>query len=142
MVGAAVPATPLSHLRRTVPGMSDHASAVRQYWATAEARDWDGFAALLADDIRYDIQQTGETITGLARYLEFNRDYPGDWHLVVREVLVDGDRAVSRIEFTVDGETQHAISFFSFAADGRISTILDYWPESYQAPPGREHLID
>lgn len=122
--------------------MSDHRATVRRYWATAEARDWDSFASVLADDVRYDLPQTGETISGREAYLEFNRDYPGDWHLAVREVLADGDRVVSRLAFTVGGETQDAISFFGFAPDGRIATVLDYWPEPYQAPTGREHLTD
>lgn len=122
--------------------MSDHRATVRRYWATAEARDWDSFASVLADDVRYDLPQTGETISGREAYLEFNRDYPGDWHLAVREVLADGDRVVSRLAFTVGGETQDAISFFGFAPDGRIATVLDYWPEPYQAPTGRERLTD
>lgn len=125
-----------------VPAMTDHRDTVRRYWASIDARDWAGFAAVLADDVRYDLPQTGETISDRERYLRFNREYPGDWSFAVREVLADGDRVVSRAEFTIGGETQDAITFFGFAPDGRIATVLDYWPEPYEAPPGREHLID
>lgn len=122
--------------------MTDHHATVTTYWASAEARDWDTFASVLADDVRYDLPQTHERIAGRDHYLTFNREYPGDWHLAVAEVLVDGDRAVSRVAFTVDGATQQAVTFFGFAADGRIATVLDFWPEPYEAPPGRAHLTE
>ncbi|HEY3506869.1 MAG TPA: nuclear transport factor 2 family protein [Actinocatenispora sp.] len=122
--------------------MSDHRQSVLTYWASAEARDWDTFATVLAEPVRYELPQTGERITGRERYVRFNREYPGDWHLAVRDVLVDGDRAVSRLDFTVDGGTQQAVTFFAFDDAGLITGVVDFWPAAYEPPPGREHLVD
>ncbi|MGA8112354.1 MAG: nuclear transport factor 2 family protein [Actinocatenispora sp.] len=122
--------------------MSDHNATVTMYWTSAEARDWVTFGSLLAADVRYDLPQTRERIQGRDSYLRFNREYPSDWHLTVDQVLADGDRAVSRISVTVDGETQPAVTFFDFDDRGRIAVITDFWPEPYQPPAGREHLVE
>jgi ketosteroid isomerase-like protein len=37
---------------------------VRRYAAALGARDWDAFAALLADDVVYRLPQTGEVVRG------------------------------------------------------------------------------
>lgn len=47
----------------------------------------------------YEIPQTRERIRGRDAYLQFNREYPGDWHLRPLVVLGDGrDAIVSRRE--------------------------------------------
>lgn len=52
-----------------------------------EARDWAGWAALLDPDVVYELPQTRERIRGRGAYLQFNQEYPGDWHLQARVVL-------------------------------------------------------
>ena len=38
-------------------------------------------------------------------------------------------------------ETSLAIAFFEIEA-GRITKVTDFWPEPYEPPPGREHLVE
>ncbi|HEV7761039.1 MAG TPA: nuclear transport factor 2 family protein, partial [Acidimicrobiales bacterium] len=52
-----------------------------------ERRDWVGLAELLAEDVVYEIPQTRERIRGRDRYVTFNAEYPGDWH-VERQVVL------------------------------------------------------
>jgi 3-phenylpropionate/cinnamic acid dioxygenase small subunit len=52
--------------------------AIEVYWATAEARDWDAYAALLTADVVYEMPQSRERIRGKERYMSFNTDYPAD----------------------------------------------------------------
>ena len=33
------------------------------------------------------------------------------------------------------------MAFFEFA-DGLITRVTDFWPEPYEPPPGREHLVE
>ena|SRR5215813_2588998 len=124
--------------------MSDHdfARIVESYWALAEARDWSAFGDLLADDVTYEMPQTRERIRGKQRYLQFNREYPGDWHIAVQRVTGAAERAVSWVVSTVGTETEVGISFFEFDGDGRITHVTDFWPQPYEPPPGREHLVD
>jgi len=112
------------------------------YWTAAEARDWAGFAALLAENVVYELPQTRERIRGRDAYLRFNIEYPADWHAKVERVVGDGRHAATWTRFTVDAAEQDALSFFEFDADGLISRITDFWPEPYEPPAGREHLVE
>lgn len=122
--------------------MTTTQEAVTAYWAAAEARDWAGFAELLTDDVIYELPQTRERIHGKERYLRFNVEYPGDWHLTVHRVVGAERHAASWARFTVGGEEQPALTFFEFDDAGLIAKITDFWPEPYEPPAGREHLVE
>lgn len=122
--------------------MSTHADTVRRYWRSAEDRDWDAFAATLAPDVLYEVPQTGERVRGREAYLAFNQAYPGDWHLTLDRLVADEAGAVSWTSFAVDGETMTGLCFFTFDAEGRVHSVADFWPEPYDPPPGREHLVE
>jgi hypothetical protein len=47
---------------------------------TMEARNWEAWTALLAEDVVYEVPQTRERVSGRAALLRFNQEYPGDWH--------------------------------------------------------------
>ncbi len=122
--------------------MADIGATVETYWATAQARDWRAFGATLADDVRYELPQTRERVLGRDGVVRFNAEHVGEWSLEVERVITDGDQAVSWVSFSVDEEETQAISFFTAAADGRIQTITDFWPASYEPPREREHLVE
>ncbi|MFC9172872.1 nuclear transport factor 2 family protein [Streptomyces sp. NPDC057107] len=119
-------------------------TAVEMYWATADARDWDAFAATLADEVVYELPQTRERIHGKDRYVRFNREYPGDWHVRIERIVADaeGRQAAARTEFAVGPEEMNAIHFFTFDNRGLITGVTDFWPERYEPPAGREHLVE
>ena len=110
-----------------------------------EARDWDGWAATMQPDVVYEVPQTRERIRGRDRYLQFNREFPGDWHLSPVVTVADDDHAVVvfrwRVRDAEEQEEQEAIVVFGFR-DGLIATVTDFWPDPYEPPPGREHLTE
>jgi hypothetical protein len=106
-----------------------------------EARDWDGLAELLDPDVVYEIPQSRERIRGRERYLTFNTEYPGDWHLEPVVVLGDDHDGSLLFRWTLGDESSLAIAFFE-VGDNKISKITDFWPEPYEPPPGREHLVE
>lgn len=112
------------------------------YWTAAEARDWPAFGALLADDVVYDLPQTRERIRGRATYLRFNEEYPGDWHATVVLAVGEGRHAATWTKFAVDGGEQPALCYFELDDDGLIARITDFWPEPYEPPAGRDHLVE
>ncbi|MEI5526455.1 nuclear transport factor 2 family protein [Streptomyces brasiliscabiei] len=121
---------------------TDLRKTVESFWATAESRDWAAFAETLAADVVYDLPQTRELIRGRERYLEFNRDYPADWHARIERIVAEPGQVVTWIHVTVGLEEMYAISFFTGDGDGRIAAITDFWPEPYEPPAGREHLVE
>ncbi|WP_199548603.1 nuclear transport factor 2 family protein [Streptomyces sp. N35] len=116
--------------------------AVETYWAAAEARDWTAFGETLADDVVYEMPQSRERIRGKERYLQFNREYPGDWHAQVLRIVAEGDEAVSWILMREGIKESYAVNLFTADAQGRIVAITDFWPEPYEPPAGREHLSE
>ncbi|MDG4823191.1 nuclear transport factor 2 family protein [Asanoa sp. WMMD1127] len=121
--------------------MSDPTAAALAYWAAAEARDWSAFSALLHDDVVYELPQTRERISGRTRYLQFNVEYPGDWHLTVDRVVGAGRQAATWCHFTADGEPAEAVTFFELDEAGLVTSITEFWPAAYEPPAGRAHLM-
>jgi hypothetical protein len=106
-----------------------------------ERRDWNGLAELLDPEMVYEVPQTRERIRGRDRYVTFNAEYPGDWHIEPRVVLGDHRDGSLLFEWELAGETSLAIAFFEVEG-GLITKVTDFWPEPYEPPPGREHLTE
>jgi hypothetical protein len=106
-----------------------------------EARDWDAWTRLLHPDVTYEIPQSRERIRGRDRYLRFNQEYPGDWHLQTKIIIADEYHGVAWFEWQLDGRADDAMAFFDFT-DGLITRVTDFWPEAYAPPPGRENLTE
>jgi hypothetical protein len=122
--------------------MADTKALVAAFIDRLERRDWDGFAALLDPDVVYEVPQTRERIRGRDRYVQFNAEYPGDWHLAPKVVLGDDHDGCVLFEWCVgDDAPLPAVAFFEVDGD-RITKITDLWPEPYEPPAGREHLTE
>ncbi|MCX4824716.1 nuclear transport factor 2 family protein [Streptomyces sp. NBC_01142] len=127
----------------TPPSSSiDLRKTVETHWTSAEARDWVTFESTLAEDVVYELPQTRERIRGKEAFLQFYREYPGDWHLRVERIVAEGGQVVTWIHAAVGLEEMYALTFFTGDEEGRITTITDFWPEAYEPPPGREHLVE
>ena len=115
---------------------------VKDFITTLDNRDWEAWAALLHPEVIYEIPQTRERIRGRGSYLQFNQEYPGDWHLEVKVALADDENGVAWFIWETPGSASaDAMAFFTFA-EGVITTVTDFWPEPYDPPPGREHLVE
>jgi ketosteroid isomerase-like protein len=113
-----------------------------EYVDRLERRDWTGLTALLAEDVVYEMPQSRERIRGRPAFLRFNIEYPGDWHLRVRRLVADGRLAALWLDVNVGTERQDACVWLELSESGLISRVVDYWPEPYEPPPGREHLTE
>ena len=118
-------------------------STIAAYWAAAEARDWDAFGQLLADDVVYQGAQTRERVRGRDAYIRFNVDgFPGPWHLQVERIVGEGRHAASWIEITGPEARQPGLCFFELDETGLIARIDDFWPDPYELPASRAHLVE
>lgn len=128
----------------TLPGMEtteQTRAVVRRYLQSLIDRDWAAFSALLADDVQYEIPQSRERITGQERYLQFNQEYPGEWSLTVTRLVADGSSAAATMNFTVGDEAMVGVTFFELEG-GLVRKVTDFWPDPYEPPAGREHLVE
>ncbi|MEU6073512.1 nuclear transport factor 2 family protein [Micromonospora sp. NPDC047074] len=122
--------------------MTNAEAVVSAYWEACEARDWAAFGRLLADDVVYHLPQTRERITGRARFLRFNQEYPDGWHLTVTRAVGSGRHAATWISCVHHDAQLDATSFFDLDDAGLIRAVTEFWPEPYEPPPGREHLVE
>ncbi len=123
--------------------MSSAHEVVAAYWAAAEARDWDAFGALLADDVLYRGPQTREQVRGRDAYIRFNVEgFPYDWRAAVQRIVGEGAHAVSWVEFTGLAGVQPGLCFFELNDHGLIARITDFWPDPYELPASRAHLVE
>lgn len=124
--------------------MNERAEQVAQrFGALMQTNDFPAVAAVLAPDFVLEWPQTKERIRGAERIVRMNAEYPaqGRWEFTIHR-LVGGEReAVSDVGVTDGVLRARAITFFE-AADGRVRRITEYWPEPYDAPAGRAHLVE
>ena len=121
--------------------MIDARDLVAAFAERLEARDWAGLGELLHPDVVYEIPQTRERIRGRDRYVTFNAEYPGTWHITPKVVLGDDHHGALLFRWTSDDENLLAVAFFEVDG-GRITKVTDFWPEPYDPPSGREHLVE
>jgi ketosteroid isomerase-like protein len=120
----------------------DCGALARAYWDTIEARDWGAFGELLADDVVYECPQTRERVRGREAYVRFNREFPGDWHVQIVQIVANEGRAVTWTSFKMDDGLDTGIAFLDFDPAGKIVKITDFWPEPYEPPTNRVHLVE
>lgn len=102
------------------------AEVVRQVWERIDARDWDGFAALLAEDVRLEYPHTGERFSGRRSLVAINAEYPEGWSIYVLRILADGDTVVSEVSVPMDGVESRAVTIWT-VRDGLVAEATEYW---------------
>jgi ketosteroid isomerase-like protein len=119
------------------------ADVVREFWRLMASNDFAAVAAVLADDLVLEWPQSRERIRGAADFARMNHEYPahGRWEFTVHRIVGGDGEAVSDVSVTDGVQVARAISFFRVAA-GRITHLVEYWPEPYPAPGWRAHLVE
>lgn len=114
---------------------------VHAFAEALDQRDWDAFAAVLSPDVVYELPQTRERIRGRDRYVQFNAEYPGDWHVEPELVLGEEHNGCLLFRWSLDATSMLGVAFFEIDGD-RIVKVTDFWPEPYDPPAGREQLVE
>lgn len=126
--------------------MDDHTpdpeALVRRYWALMASNDFESVSAVLAPDFVLDWPQSGERIHGPARYAQMNAEYPahGAWRFAINRLIAQGDAVFTEVDVTDGQQRGRALSCFT-VEQGRITRLVEYWPEAFAAPAHRAHLV-
>jgi len=115
----------------------------REFWRLMATNDFHSVAAVLAPEFVLDWPQSGERIRGAERFARMNDAYPahGPWRFTVNRIVGSVAEAVSDVSITDGVQTARAVSFFT-VLQGRITRIVEFWPEPYAAPANRAHLVE
>lgn len=105
--------------------------------------DFQAVAAVLASDFVLEWPQSRERIRGAANFARMNAEYPahGRWRFEVHRIVGAAAEAVSDVSVSDGVQRARAISFFSIDG-GRIRRLVEFWPEPYEAPAHRAHLVE
>jgi ketosteroid isomerase-like protein len=124
--------------------MPDPETVVREFWRLMASNDFESVRAVLADDFVLEWPQSKERIRGGANFARMNTEYPsgtGRWSFRIDRLVAAGDSVVTQVSITDGVQSAEAVSFFTVAG-GRIVRLVEWWPEPYEAPAHRRHLVE
>lgn len=114
-----------------------------KFWLLMKSNNFRSVAEVLADDYVLEWPQSNERIRGKDNFAAMNEEYPahGRWQFTINKIMGNDDEAVSDVSVTDGVQSARAISFFTIA-DGKIVRMIEFWPDNYEAPASRKHLVE
>lgn len=123
----------------------DHspASIVREFWRLMGTNDFSSVKAVLADGFVMEWPQSRERIRGAENFARMNAEYPtqGSWRFRINRLVAGGDEVVTQVSVTDGAQRAEPVSFFEVHS-GKITRLVEYWPEPYEPPASRAHLTE
>jgi ketosteroid isomerase-like protein len=116
----------------------DAATVVRELWTRAQARDWEGFGELVAEDAVIEWPVSAERIVGRANYVAVNREYPAGWEIRILRVISSGNQAASEVEVLHETMGPFRAASFWTVTDGQIARGVEYWSSPGSEEPGSD----
>ena len=118
-------------------------SVVRHFWELMSSNDFASVGEVLADSFVAEWPQSNERIRGRSNYAHINSEYPahGRWVFTLHQLVASDEQVVTEVSITDGVQRARAISFFT-VEKGKITRMLEYWPEDYPAPANRAHLVE
>jgi hypothetical protein len=107
------------------------------------SNDFHSVAAVLAPEFVLEWPQSKERIRGAERFARMNHEYPahGRWQFTINRLVGADSEAVSDVSVTDGVQSARAISFFT-VGNGKVTRLVEFWPDPYAAPTNRAHLVE
>lgn len=119
------------------------ADLVRRFWALMATNDFGALRPVLSPDLVVEWPQSRERLRGPEAFIRMNAEYPahGRWVFTINRLVAQGDEVVTQVSLN-DG-VQHAepVSFFT-VHEGRITRLVEYWPDPFAPAENRRHLVE
>lgn len=121
----------------------DSEAVVREFWRLMASNDFDAVGRVLADGFVMEWPQSNERIRGAVAFARMNAEYPttGRWQFRINRLVASAHEVVTQVSVTDGTQAAEPVSFFS-VADGRITRLVEYWPEPFAAAQNRRHLSE
>jgi limonene-1,2-epoxide hydrolase len=123
--------------------MSNAVELIERFWQLMRSNDFRSVGAVLADEFVLDWPQSNERIRGRDNFAAMNEEYPahGRWEFTIHSIVGNDLEAVSDVSVTDGVQKGRAISFFA-TRDTKIVSIVEFWPEPFEAAKNRKHLVE
>ncbi|MEQ8858190.1 MAG: nuclear transport factor 2 family protein [Pseudomonadales bacterium] len=116
---------------------------VREFWELMASNDFQSVRRLLAPEFVAEWPQSGERIRGGERFARVNAEYPtkGRWSFIVNRLVSSDHDVVTQVSITDGEQTAEPISFFT-VVHGKVTRLVEYWPEPFAPAANRRHLVE
>ena len=118
-------------------------TVVREFWRLMATNDFHAVRATLAEDFVMEWPQSRERMRGGENFARMNAEYPteGRWRCQVNRLVASGDTVVTQVRVSDETQSAEPVSFFTVVA-GKITRLVEYWPEPFAAAGNRRHLTE
>jgi ketosteroid isomerase-like protein len=122
---------------------SNAIEVVSEFWRLMATNDFHAVSAVLSDEFVLEWPQSKERIRGAENFAKMNAEYPADgkWVFQINRLIGGESEAASDVSVTDGKQVGRAISFFTVAR-GKITKLVEFWPEPFDAPANRAHLVE
>ena len=116
---------------------------VREFWRRMATNDFQSVSAVLSSEFVLEWPQSKERIRSAERFARMNYEYPakGRWSFTTNRLFGNEAEVVSDVTVTDGAQIARAISFFTVSR-GKITRVVEFWPEPFAAPANRAHLVE
>ncbi len=111
---------------------------VKMYWNYMSNAEFDMAGTLMSENAVVWMPNTREVFRGRDCYIEFNRNYPGNWNISVEKILSIENNVITAVKVSSDNGNGsfYATSFFKIT-NNLIEEITEYWGENGEPPEWR-----
>lgn len=116
---------------------------VKEFYRRMNTNDFHFAGQILSDSYVLEWPQSKERIRGRDNFVAVNEEYPanGRWLFTINRIVGNVTEAVSDVSITDGTQVARAITF-TIVQDGKIVKQVEFWPDNYDAPDNRKHLIE
>lgn len=116
---------------------------VIEFYRRMNTNEFRSAGQMLTDDYTLEWPQSKERIRGRDNFVAVNEEYPaqGRWSFTVNRTVGNATEAVSDVTVTDGTQVARAITFTT-VQEGKIISQVEYWPDNYEAPANRKHLVE
>ena len=116
---------------------------VREFWRLMASNDFNSVKAVLSDEFVMDWPQSKERIRGADNFTEMNNDYPttSQWSFRINRLVAHGHEVVTQVSLTDGTQSAEPVSFFTVES-GKITKLVEYWPDHFEPKANRRHLAE
>ncbi|HTP09840.1 MAG TPA: nuclear transport factor 2 family protein [Anaerolineae bacterium] len=116
---------------------------VKEFYRRMNTNDFHSAGQLLSDSYILEWPQSKERIRGRDNFVAVNNEYPayGRWLFTINRLVGNATEAVSDVSITDGTQVARAITFTT-VQEGKIVKQVEFWPENYDPPENRKHLVE
>lgn len=126
-----------------MPESASSESVVREFWRLMATNDFMSVKAVLAEQFVLEWPQSNERIRGADNFARMNAEYPatGRWQFRINRLVAADNSVVTQVSVTDGTQSAEPVSFFTVVG-GKITQLIEYWPEPFAAAENRRHLTE